>query len=376
MRKLRIAVVGCGRLGGFHAQKLAQMKDVELVGVCDPLRDRAAELAKECGCQAWPDPASLCDDTDAAVIAASTTAHYELASRFLQAGRHVLVEKPITVTSEQARQLVDLAARKNLVLQVGHVERFNPAFQATLPYLAQPKFIEATRCGPFTFRSTDVGAVLDLMIHDIDLVLSLVRSPPRRIDALGASILGGEEDVAHARVEFESGCVAVFKASRVSYEPARVMSVWTPRAMARIDFAARTAEVIQPSETLLARRFDVHALSAEQVSHYREHLLEEHLPKTRLEPGAIDAIHRELRDFVDAISTARQPLVTGADGADALALAHGVLGSIAAHRWDDQTEGLAGPHAMPVPSVVPAPHFRMSAPQPTETEPPQRREAS
>ncbi|GAB6164188.1 Gfo/Idh/MocA family oxidoreductase [Thermostilla marina] len=373
MRKLRIGVVGCGRLGGFHAQKLAAMKDVDLVGVVDPVPQRAAKLADECDTIALSEPQALIGKVDAVVIAASTSAHHALARAFLDAGIHVFVEKPITVTDEEAQELIRLAEANGLVLQVGHVERFNPAFQAVLPYADSPKFIEASRCGPFTFRSMDVGVVLDLMIHDIDLVLSLVRSRPVQVDALGVSVLGGEEDVAHAVIRFESGCTAVLKASRVAYEPVRAMSIWTPRSWAKIDFAARTAEVVEPSETLLARRLDVRNLSPDELEYYKENLYPEHLPRTRIVTEPADAIRRELRDFVDSIRTPRRPLVTGYDGAAALSLAHAILDSLAEHRWDEKADGLAGPHALPRPAVVPAPHFRVVNPAETPGEKPFRR---
>ncbi len=373
MRKLRIGVVGCGRLGGFHSQKLAAMKDVELVAVVDPVSERAERLAAECGTTALSEPLALIGKVDAVVIAASTSAHHALARPFLEAGIHVFVEKPITVTGEQAEELVSLADENGLVLQVGHVERFNPAFQAVLPYVDSPKFIEASRCGPFTFRSMDVGVVLDLMIHDIDLVLSLVRSRPVQVDALGVSVLGGEEDVAHAVIRFESGCTAVLKASRVAYEPVRAMSIWTPRSWAKIDFAARNAEVVEPSETLLARRLDVRNLAPDEIEYYKENLYAEHLPRTRITTEPADAIRRELRDFVDSIRTPRRPLVTGRDGAAALSLAHEILESLANHRWDEKEDGLAGPHALPRPAVVPAPHFRVVNPAETPGEKPFRR---
>ena len=216
---------------------------------------------------------------DAAVIAAPTVLHHRLAVDCLEAGTHLLVEKPICTTVAEADELVELARRQQLVLQVGHVERFNPALVAAIPYARNPKFIEAVRASGFTFRSMDVGVVLDLMIHDIDLVLSLVRSPLRSVEALGVSILGGHEDVAHARLEFQSGCVANLSASRVSYEPARKMQIWAPRAYANIDFGTRTTTLVRPSETLLRGEFQADRLTPEQVEHYKTHLAEEHLPR-------------------------------------------------------------------------------------------------
>jgi predicted dehydrogenase len=243
---------------------------------------------------------------------------------------------------------------------VGHVERFNPAMAAASAHVRDPKYVETVRASGFSFRSTDVGVVLDLMIHDLDLVLGMVRSPVRSVEALGLSVLGGHEDVANARLHFESGCVATLSASRVSHEAVRRMQVWARRAMASIDFGRRIATVVRPSETLLARRFDVESLSAEQVEHYKEHLLEEHLPREELRAEAVDALRLELDDFVESIRSGRAPRVTGEQGRDAVALAEQILAKIHTHAWDDAADGPVGPLATPRPSVIPGPHWHLS----------------
>jgi len=287
--------------------------------------------------------------------------HHQLAVDLLEAHTHLLVEKPICTTVAEAEELVELARRQQLVLQVGHVERFNPAFTVAVPHLRNPKFIEAVRASGFTFRSMDVGVVLDLMIHDIDLVLSLVRSPLRSVDALGVSILGGHEDVAHARLEFQSGCVANLSASRVSYEPARKMQIWAPRAYANIDFGTRTTTLVRPSEAILRGEFHADHLAPEQVEHYKTHLAEEHLPRQQQTFDAVDALALELQDFVDSILAARQPQVTGVAGRDALAVAEQILVSIANHAWDRTTQPATEPAAVPYPRIVPSPHFDVAA---------------
>ena len=246
-------------------------------------------------------------------------------------------------------------AGKQLVLQVGHVERFNPALAAAIPHARNPKFIEAVRASGFTFRSMDVGVVLDLMIHDIDVVLSLVRSPLRSVEALGVAILGGHEDVAHARLEFQSGCVANLSASRVSYEAARKMQIWAPRAYANIDFGARTTTLVRPSEALLRGEFHADRLTPDQVDYYKTHLAEEHLPKEQQTFAAVDALALELEDFVDSILSARQPRVSGEAGRDALALAEQILAGIANHAWDPALQPATGPMAVPYPRIVPPP---------------------
>ena len=218
--------------------------------------------------------------------------------------------------------------------------------------MGSPKYIEATRTSGFTFRSTDIGVVLDVMIHDIDLVLSLVGELPKKIDALGISVLGGHEDVANARLEFPCGCVATLSASRVSYQQIRHMQVWSPEGFAGIDFAARSATLVQPSETLQRRQFDVDALTAEQVDYYRQHFAAEHLPQEQLAFEAVDALALEVEDFVSSIQTGRRPRVTGEAGRDALQVAESILASIEAHLWDGSRDGRVGPLALQTQSNI------------------------
>ena len=363
-KKLRIAVIGAGRLGGFHAQKLAARDDVSLAAIVDPFAANRNRVAAECRTEARADCAGLLDQIDAAVIAAPTSLHHGVAKDLIEAGIHLLVEKPLCATRPEADELVAAAKRHKVVLQVGHVERFNPAFQAAAAQVPNPKYIEAVRANGFTFRSTDVGVVLDLMIHDIDLVLSLVRSPLRKVDALGVSVLGGHEDMANARLEFECGCVASLSASRVSYEPVRRMQIWSARASADVDFATRTATLIRPSETLLRREFHVDELTVEQTEYHRQHFAEEHLPREKMTFDAIDALSMEQNDFVESIRMARQPRVNGEAGRDAMAIAEQILARIQSHCWDASLDGPAGPMALPRRHVIPAPHFDLAGIQP------------
>ena len=209
-----------------------------------------------------------------------------------------------------------------------------------------------------------MGVVLDVMIHDIDLVLSLVRGPLRKVEALGFSVLGGHEDVANARLEFECGCVAALSASRVSDEQARRMQVWSAAGFASFDFAARGVKFIRPSETLRRRRFDVDRLTPEQLAHYRVHFAAEHLPSETRTFDAVDALVLEQDDFVDAIRTGRRPLVDGAAGRDALAVAGQILARIDAHGWTGELDGPAGPLAKTTGHILPAHHFGLAESQP------------
>ena len=355
--KLKVAVVGAGRLGGFHAQKMAARNDVELVGVVDPLPAHRRQVGEQCDCATFEQLGSVIGEIDAAVVAAPTGLHHRIGMELIDRGVHVLMEKPICATIEEADELVNAARRRGVVLQVGHVERFNPALEASLPELNDPKYIETVRSSAFTFRSTDVGVVLDLMIHDIDLILAMVGSPVRRVEAMSVSVLGGHEDIANARLRFENGCIAQLSASRVSYEPARRMHAWTPRSFVAVDFGTRTASVVRPSETLLTGRFDVDALSSEQVEHYKTHLAEEHLPRENYAAEAVDALALEAADFVEAIRTGREPRVTGRDGRNALAVAERILDRAANHAWDGVPHGRVGPHFVDREAVIRAPHF-------------------
>lgn len=364
MKRLRVAVVGAGRLGSFHAQKLAAMEHVELVGVADPLEAQRNRLAAECRTLPFADHRPLLDRAQAAVIAVPTRLHHALGMECLGRGLHVLMEKPLAATAAEADDLVQAARRNRLVLQVGHVERFNPALEAAIGCARAPKYIQAVRASAFTFRSTDIGVVLDLMIHDLDIVLSLVRSEARRVDALGLSVLGGQEDVANARVEFACGCVASLSASRVSHEASRRMQVWSERGFAEIDFAARRTTLVRPSDTLLARRFDVDALTPAEIEHYRQHLLEEHLPREQVRSEAVDALALELADFVQSIRASRPPRVDGQQGRDAVALAERILEAIQNHAWDNTLGGPVGPLVAPRRSILPGPHWQIAPSRP------------
>ncbi len=333
MKKLKIAVIGAGRLGGFHAQKLTKLPDVELTAIVDPVTANRECVAAECHCQALADHRDVFGRIDAAIIAAPTDLHYRLAKELLVQNVHLLVEKPLCVNYAQADELVALARRHKRILQVGHVERFNPAFAAAVPHISDPKYIETVRTSGFSFRSIDVGAVLDLMIHDLDLILSIVGSRVCEIDAVGMKVVDKDEDLANARIEFESGCVANLFVSRVSRESVRRMQVWSAQTFAAVDFAARTATLVRPSNCLQQGAFRVDRLSPEQLEYQRQHFAEEHLPCEQLQFAAVDALALEVQDFVQSIRTPRQPLVNGSAGRDAVGLAEAILNRIH-FRWD------------------------------------------
>jgi predicted dehydrogenase len=216
MKKVRVGVIGVGYLGQFHAEKYAAIPDTELAGIVDTDPVRAAQIAKKLNTLAYSDPAQLLGRVDAVSIVVPTVFHHRIAKQFLKQGIHVLLEKPMTATLEQADELIELAAGKKLVLQVGHIERFNPAVTVVKALLKAPRYMAAERSAPFTVRCTDVNVILDLMIHDLDIVMDLAGSAPHEVSAAGASVITKEIDSASARIIFQNGCVADVTASRVS----------------------------------------------------------------------------------------------------------------------------------------------------------------
>jgi predicted dehydrogenase len=358
MKPLRCAVIGTGHLGKIHARLLQQHEDARLVAVVDP--DPAARQAVEEACQvpAAADVADIRDQIDAVVVAAPTRHHYRLAADLLGQGIHCLVEKPITETVAEAEQLIATADRSGAVLAVGHVERFNPAVLAAAPHVDDPKYITASRAGSYTFRSTDVSVVLDLMIHDLDIVLSLVDSPVIDVQALGVAVFGPEEDMVQARLTFANGCLADLVASRTSPQPARQMHVFGQTGYAGLDFATRTATVIRPSDAIKGGWIDVHALSPAEQEEIKADLFRTVLPSQEIKPGEANPLLDEQRDFLASIRAGGSPRVTGRQARLALAVAHQVLERVAAHQWDGTPEGRVGPQFKILPHALKGPHWQ------------------
>ena len=350
MSRLRIAVIGVGHLGKEHARILAGMPEVELAGVADVNTDQCQAVARRLGCRSYTSYRALLHLADAAVVAVPTTSHYSVAGEFLRSGIALLVEKPLAATLAEAENLVELSNRHHTLLQVGHIERFNPALEKLLEHTLQPKFVQCERLGGFTGRSADVGVVLDLMIHDLDVLLALVRSPLRSVEALGVSIFGACEDVANARLTFVNGCVANVTASRASYAQHRCMQIWAPEGFARVDFARRQLTFIQPSEYVREHGLDLCRLDPASRAMLKDELFGRHLEVHALDcnPTA-DQLTSELRHFVHCIQNGLQPRVTGEDGRDAIALATRILQSIEHHQWEGHAAGPIGPAHIPAP---------------------------
>jgi predicted dehydrogenase len=310
--KVRTAVVGVGYLGRFHAQKHRALDSVELVAVCDRDAARAHEVAAEVAAAVVEDPRDLLGKVDAVTIAATTAEHFALAKFFLEHGVHVLVEKPMTRTSAEAAILTQLAAQKRLKLQVGHVERFNPALLAARETLTTVRFIECHRLAPFKGRGADVNVILDVMIHDLDVILSLVDSKPIAASAVGIPVLMDDIDIANARVEFANGAIANVTASRVSTTAQRRFRVFQPNQYVSIDFGSGEVRRVtkegewRPGETPLREE------------------------TWNLEKG--DALLAETKAFVDCIANDTPPVVSGADALACLELAEMINADIARRR--------------------------------------------
>jgi predicted dehydrogenase len=349
MARLRLAVIGVGHLGREHARILAGLPGVELAGVADTNSDQAEAVARRLSTQAYRDHVPLLSEIDGAIIAVPTLYHHAVASDFLRRGVPILVEKPLASNLEQAEELVALASRHGTLLQVGHVERFNPAFEDLARRPLQPKFVTCQRLGVFSGRSLDIGAVLDLMIHDLDLVAALVQAPVRQVEAVGVSILGGQEDVAHARLVFENGCLANLTANRLSNAPLRQMSVWGPEGYANVDYARRRLTLIQAAEPLRWLRQNVGQLEPPQLALLKNELFGRHLQVLKLHHNAGDQLTHELMDFVRSVQTGGRPRVTGEDGRDAVALAMRILDSLQVHQWEGNSAGPIGPLDLPPP---------------------------
>jgi predicted dehydrogenase len=295
MKTLRVGVVGVGHIGSNHARLYAELPSAELTAVYDLDLARGQHIAGKHHAMAAKSLAEFTEMVDAVSIATPTNTHYEIAKQLLVSGKHLLIEKPIAENTAHASELAELAARHGLVLQVGHVERFNPVLTALEARLTHPRFIEAHRLSPYPNRSTDIGVVLDLMIHDLEIILHLVHSPVQNIDAVGVPVLSRSEDIANARLRFEDGCVANITSSRISPEQMRKIRVFQEDAYLSLDYQNQTGEVYRRVDGKIARS------------------------EVEIERG--EPLQRQLAAFIECASTGRQPKVSGFQATAALELA-------------------------------------------------------
>ncbi len=295
MHKIKVGVIGTGYLGALHARLYKEINGCVLAGICDIDKNRLQEVARELSVPGFSDYRELFSKVDAVSIAVPTKLHHAVAKEFLKAGIPCLVEKPFTSNLKEADSLIKLAQKNKLILQVGHIERFNSAFAAAQKYFKDPYFIECHRLSAFPNRSLDIGVVLDLMIHDIDIILGLVNSPVKKIDAVGVNVLTPFEDIANARITFSNGCVANLTASRISDEPMRKIRIFLKNAYISLDYRNQQAYIYKKEAAGITK---------------------EAMPIEKEQP-----LKKELSSFIDCVSAGKEPVVSGEIAREALALA-------------------------------------------------------
>ena len=305
MEKIKTAVIGVGSLGQHHARILAKHPDSELVGVFDADIKRGDKIAAQYGVRGFKGLNEVKSVAKAVVISVPTPAHYPVAKEMLLSGIHCLVEKPFTSTVQEAQELIQIAKDKNLVLQVGHVERFNPAVIGAQPYINNPRFIEVDRLGPYDPRTAHIGVVLDLMIHDLDILLTLVKSKVVSLEAYGAKVLSDHEDIAKVRIKFANGCVADLSASRISLEKYRRIRIFQPESYISVDYAGKSLKIYRKKKDVIKSLLDIEVVK----------------PKLSTQ----EPLYHELDHFLSCVREGKEPAVTGEHGRDAIELGQEIL---------------------------------------------------
>ncbi len=332
--KIRAAVVGAGKMGTIHAKVYSQLPESELVAVVDTDLGKAQRLAEKYGCSAYDNCYDILKNVDAVTIATPTVTHLNLAKIFIKNKIPVLIEKPLAANSKEGKKIVSLAKRRNTVVAVGHSERCNPVVQAIKRLDIEPKFIEANRVSPYTFRSTDIGVVLDIMIHDIDIILSLAASKIKKVNAVGVSVIEGGEDMCNARIVFENGCVANITASRLALRTDRRVRVFSRQAYLSVDYLKKTGIIIKadPNTNVLKwikehkemQNFDLTKVNWPDLLHIEQLIIDDKEP-----------IWLQQEAFLRAcVDQKFQPEVSAEEGLAALKCAEKILASIKKHRWD------------------------------------------
>lgn len=333
MTTLRTAIVGAGKMGSIHAKVYDKLDNCQLTAVVDSDIEKAKKIASIYGCTATTDPTELIGKVDAVTISAPTIYHHDLACLFIENGIPVMIEKPLSATVEEGRKIVELGKKHNVVVAVGHSERCNPVSQAMKRLEIDAKFIEANRISPYPFRSTDIGVVLDVMIHDIDIILSLADSPIKDVHAVGVNVIADNEDICNARITFESGCVANITASRLAMKTERKVRVFSRQAYLSVDYFKKQGIVIQT------------APNVNVVEWIKEHQQQDDfdfsdvnwpdlLNIEQLEVDDREPLRVEQESFIKAILDANErPEVTGAEGLAAIECAHMILDSVQKHKW-------------------------------------------
>ena len=307
-KKIKFGVIGAGKIGTFHTRTLSKLEEVQLVGVCDVDLARASALASEYNCTPFTDYKEMLKQVEAVIVAAPTPLHHQIGMYCLEQKKHTLLEKPIASTMEEARNLVKAAEKNQVLLQIGHIERFNPAVVEAFKYIKNPKFIAIKRMGPYDPRVSGVGVVLDLMIHDIDLLLTMLKSEVVSIEALGLSAFSKFEDMANVRLKFANGCVADVTASRASFEKARYMNLYQEDAYISVDFMNARVKIYRKKTPVIKTLEDVEVIFPQ---------VEKQLPMTS-----------EILHFIDCIKNHKTPAPSGEKGAKALQVALDIIDKI------------------------------------------------
>ena len=336
MTKLRTAVVGAGKMGNIHAKVYSTMPQAQLVGVCDTNKDKAQEIAERYNCQSFTDPKQLIGQVDAVTISAPTVFHLELAELFIKNKIAVMIEKPLAANSKQGKRIVTLAEKYGVVTAVGHSERCNPVVQAMKRLNIEPKFIEATRVSPYPFRSTDIGVVLDVMIHDIDIILALAQSKIIKVDAVGVNAIADHEDICNARIKFKNGCIANITASRLALSTVRKFRVFSKQAYLSLDYFKKEGLIIKTDKNIDIMKwikehqqkgdFDFTTVNWPELLHIEQ-----------LEIGDKEPLKLEQESFLNAVlDKSKRPEVTAKEGLAALECAEAILKSIKRNSWNEE----------------------------------------
>lgn len=327
--RINIGVIGVGHLGSLHSKMYDEIDSANFVGVFDVDEGKRKEIATKHKIKSFGSIDDLLNEVDAVSIATVTTTHHEVAKKALTAGKHVLIEKPITSTLAEADELITLARQKGVLIQVGHIERFNPAIVSLESYQLKPMFIESHRLAQFNPRGTDVAVVLDLMIHDIDIILSLVSSPVKQIDANGVAVVSETPDIANARLQFENGCVANVTASRISQKKMRKMRMFQHNAYIAIDFQQGSADVFR-----LGKEGEGSIWSTMLLGQIGEGKKKRSIIYEQPEMKKVNALKYELESFINAVRNGTRPVVNGDDGRHALEVAQEIMNKIQVQRFD------------------------------------------
>ncbi|MBI2429718.1 MAG: Gfo/Idh/MocA family oxidoreductase [Ignavibacteriales bacterium] len=327
--KLNIGVIGVGHLGSLHSKMYNEIDSANFVGLFDVNEEKRKEISSKYKTRSFSSVEELLSAVDAVSIATVTTTHHEVAMKAITAGKHVLIEKPITSTMTEADELIQSAKQKGVLIQVGHIERFNPAIVSLESYQLKPMFIESHRLAQFNPRGTDVAVVLDLMIHDIDIILSLVNSPVKQIDANGVAVVSETPDIANARLQFENGCVANVTASRISQKKMRKMRMFQHNAYIAIDFQQGSADVFR-----LGKEGEGSIWSTMLLGQIGEGKKKRSIIYEQPEIKKINALKYELESFISAVQNGTRPIVNGEDGRHALEVAQEIMNKIQVQRFD------------------------------------------